>query len=246
MDFNPPTGLSVLDNWVLGFGWIRWVSLLLPATSESNSDVRSASVATPKNIEMSVGWIHPLPSMPRLRRSGKTRWQGMNSTLAMNAAAATLEKLHELWEIGRVLSLSKLCEEDSSLGSTSKVINPNFLALSIQAPLLRRWWTSTLLGLESCRPSSVKLSLMPPRIYGCWTLVPRDMFSPRRRRNVRFNLPRRFEASLWLRTLRCIRVQDSRGSKEIVPPPPPPCVIQMSIWILPAREAHVQYVSPLE
>ena len=31
------TGLSVLDNWVFGFGWIRWVSLLFPATSESNS-----------------------------------------------------------------------------------------------------------------------------------------------------------------------------------------------------------------
>ena len=37
VDSNPPTGLSVLDNWVFGFGWIRWVSLLLPATSESNS-----------------------------------------------------------------------------------------------------------------------------------------------------------------------------------------------------------------
>ena len=31
-----PTGLTVLDNWVFGFGWIRWVSLLLPATAESN------------------------------------------------------------------------------------------------------------------------------------------------------------------------------------------------------------------
>ena len=36
-----PTGLSVLDNWVFGFGWIRWVSLLLPATSESNSFIQS-------------------------------------------------------------------------------------------------------------------------------------------------------------------------------------------------------------
>ena len=26
MDSNPPTGLTVLDNWVFGFGWIRWVS----------------------------------------------------------------------------------------------------------------------------------------------------------------------------------------------------------------------------
>ena len=34
------TGLSVLDNWVFGFGWIRWVSLLLPATSESNSFIQ--------------------------------------------------------------------------------------------------------------------------------------------------------------------------------------------------------------
>ena len=31
------TGLSVLDNWVLDFGWICWESSLLPATSESNS-----------------------------------------------------------------------------------------------------------------------------------------------------------------------------------------------------------------
>ena len=37
VDSNPPTGLTVLDNWVFGFGWIRWVSLLLPATSESKS-----------------------------------------------------------------------------------------------------------------------------------------------------------------------------------------------------------------
>ena len=38
VDSNPPTGLIVLDNWVfLCFGWIRWVSLLLPATSESKS-----------------------------------------------------------------------------------------------------------------------------------------------------------------------------------------------------------------
>ena len=34
------TGLSVLDNWVFGLGWIRWVSLLLPATSESNSSIQ--------------------------------------------------------------------------------------------------------------------------------------------------------------------------------------------------------------
>ena len=35
-----PTGLTVLDNWVFGFGWIRWVSLLLQATSESNSFIQ--------------------------------------------------------------------------------------------------------------------------------------------------------------------------------------------------------------
>ena len=35
-------GLSVLDNWVFGLGWIRWVPLLLPATSESNSFIRSS------------------------------------------------------------------------------------------------------------------------------------------------------------------------------------------------------------
>ena len=35
-----PTGLPVLDNWVSSFGWIRWVSLLLPATSESNSFIQ--------------------------------------------------------------------------------------------------------------------------------------------------------------------------------------------------------------
>ena len=40
MDSCPPAGLSVLDNWVFGFGWIRWVSLLLPATSESNSFIQ--------------------------------------------------------------------------------------------------------------------------------------------------------------------------------------------------------------
>ena len=34
------TGLSVLDNWVFDFGWIRWESLLLPATSESNSSIQ--------------------------------------------------------------------------------------------------------------------------------------------------------------------------------------------------------------
>ena len=32
----PTYGSPVLDNWVFGFGWIRWVSLLLPETSESN------------------------------------------------------------------------------------------------------------------------------------------------------------------------------------------------------------------
>ena len=32
-----PTGLPIVDIWVFGLGWIRWVSLLLPATSESNS-----------------------------------------------------------------------------------------------------------------------------------------------------------------------------------------------------------------
>ena len=35
-----PMGLTVLDNWVFGFGWIRWVSLLLPASSESNSFIQ--------------------------------------------------------------------------------------------------------------------------------------------------------------------------------------------------------------
>ena len=40
VDSCPPTGLHVLDNWVFGFCWIRWVSLLLPATSESNSFVQ--------------------------------------------------------------------------------------------------------------------------------------------------------------------------------------------------------------
>ena len=35
-----PTGLSVLDNRVFGFVWIRWVSKLLPATSESNSCIQ--------------------------------------------------------------------------------------------------------------------------------------------------------------------------------------------------------------
>ena len=40
VDPCPPTGLAVLDNWVFGFGWIRWVSLLLPATSESNSFIQ--------------------------------------------------------------------------------------------------------------------------------------------------------------------------------------------------------------
>ena len=30
------TGLTVLDNWVFGVGWICWESLLLPETSESN------------------------------------------------------------------------------------------------------------------------------------------------------------------------------------------------------------------
>ena len=32
VDSCPPTGLSVLENWVFGFGWIRWVSL--PASSD--------------------------------------------------------------------------------------------------------------------------------------------------------------------------------------------------------------------
>ena len=40
MDSGPPTGLTVHDNWVFGFGWIRWVSLLLPATFESNSFIQ--------------------------------------------------------------------------------------------------------------------------------------------------------------------------------------------------------------
>ena len=40
MDLDPSTGLTVLNNWVLGLGWIRWVSLLLPATSESNSFIQ--------------------------------------------------------------------------------------------------------------------------------------------------------------------------------------------------------------
>ena len=34
------TSLTVLDNCVFDFGWIRWVSLLLPATSESNSIIQ--------------------------------------------------------------------------------------------------------------------------------------------------------------------------------------------------------------
>ena len=40
VDSCPPTGLTVLDQWVFGSGWIRWVSLLLPATSESNSFIQ--------------------------------------------------------------------------------------------------------------------------------------------------------------------------------------------------------------
>ena len=38
--FLSTTGLTVLDNLVLGFVWIRWVSSLLPATSGSNSFVQ--------------------------------------------------------------------------------------------------------------------------------------------------------------------------------------------------------------
>ena len=38
----PHIGLTVLDNWVFGFGWIRWESLLLLATSESKSNVQSS------------------------------------------------------------------------------------------------------------------------------------------------------------------------------------------------------------
>ena len=34
------TGLLVLDNWVLGFSSIRWMSLLLLAISESKSHVQ--------------------------------------------------------------------------------------------------------------------------------------------------------------------------------------------------------------
>ena len=33
----PHTGLSVLDDWVLSFGWIRWVSLLLPAPNHTST-----------------------------------------------------------------------------------------------------------------------------------------------------------------------------------------------------------------
>ena len=33
------TSLPVLDNWVLGFSSIRWMSLLLPAISESKSHI---------------------------------------------------------------------------------------------------------------------------------------------------------------------------------------------------------------
>ena len=40
VDSGLHTGLPVLDNWVVGFGWIRWVSLLLPATSESKSHIQ--------------------------------------------------------------------------------------------------------------------------------------------------------------------------------------------------------------
>ena len=41
VDSCPPTGLTVLDNWVFGFGGIRWESLLLPATCEPNSFIQS-------------------------------------------------------------------------------------------------------------------------------------------------------------------------------------------------------------
>ena len=34
------TSFLVLDNWVLGLSWIRWMSLLLQATSESESHVQ--------------------------------------------------------------------------------------------------------------------------------------------------------------------------------------------------------------
>ena len=40
VDSCPLTGLTVLDNSVFGFVWIRWVSSLLPATSESNSFIQ--------------------------------------------------------------------------------------------------------------------------------------------------------------------------------------------------------------
>ena len=34
------TSLPVLDSWVFGFAWIRWLSLLLTATSESKSHIQ--------------------------------------------------------------------------------------------------------------------------------------------------------------------------------------------------------------
>ena len=40
VDSCPHAGLSVLDNWILGVGLIRWVSLLLPAISESKSHIQ--------------------------------------------------------------------------------------------------------------------------------------------------------------------------------------------------------------
>ena len=37
---NPLTGFPVLDNWVLGFSSIRWMTMLLAAISESKSHVQ--------------------------------------------------------------------------------------------------------------------------------------------------------------------------------------------------------------
>ena len=40
VDSCQPTGLPVLDNWVLDFGWICWGSSQPPATSESYSFIQ--------------------------------------------------------------------------------------------------------------------------------------------------------------------------------------------------------------
>ena len=42
VDSCPPAGLSVLDDWVFGFGWVCLESSLPPATSESDSFIQSS------------------------------------------------------------------------------------------------------------------------------------------------------------------------------------------------------------